>query len=418
MKTFVIFIKYLSSKGKHFTIMTLKTASFRILLIIFLLLAIGNHVSGQNLSKNAEISLLTCSPGDELYSQFGHSALRIKDEEKKIDLVFGYGTFNFNTPNFYPKFARGKLDYMLSYTTFDRFKNGYIYEKRGIVEQKLNLDSIEKQKLFTALLKNYQPKNRYYRYDFLFDNCSTRIRDIVSENTSGTILFDTISDQPKSFWNLLDPFMQKSRWIFLGIHLALGIPCDAEATPYQYMFLPDNMMLGFENAKIRTDETIKPLVKSTNVILKPALNFKITNWYQRPVFIFGLLALIGLILSLVYLKKDKDLFIFDIFIFGVCGLLGWLIIFLWFFTDHQATGPNWNIIWAFPLHFPMVFALLRKKPSLFAYYYFLLHSIILIVILGSWAFIPQSFPNEILPFVVLLLLRSLYIVKKIRTRLL
>ncbi|BAX81534.1 Lnb N-terminal periplasmic domain-containing protein [Labilibaculum antarcticum] len=395
--------------------MALKIISFQILLIAFFSLSICNHAKGQNLSANAEISLLTCSPGDELYSQFGHSALRIKDEDKKLDLVFGYGAFNFNTPNFYPKFARGKLDYMLSYNDFDRFKNGYIYEKRGITEQKLNLDSIERQKLFNALIINYKPENRYYRYDFLFDNCSTRIRDIVKASTSGTILFDTIVDHPKSFWNLLDPFMDKSRWIFLGIHLALGIPCDVEATPYQYMFLPDNMMLGFENAQIKSSEATKPLVKSTEVILKPALDLKITSWYKRPVFIFGIIATLGLILSFVHLKKEKNFFVFDLFIFGVCGLLGWLIIFLWFFTDHQATGPNWNIIWAFPLHFPMVFALLRKKSSSFAYYYFLLHSVILILVLGCWTFIPQSFPNEILPFVVLLLIRSLYIVKKLRT---
>jgi len=394
--------------------MTLKTLAFRILFIAFFLQTIGNHVTGQNLSKNAEISLLTCSPGDELYSQFGHSALRIKDVEKKLDLVFGYGAFNFNTPNFYPKFARGKLDYMLSYSKFDRFKNEYIHEKRGIIEQKLNLDSIEKQKLFNALIVNFKPENRYYRYDFLFDNCSTRIRDIVKANTSGTILFDTIVDQPKSYWNLLDPFMEKSRWIFLGIHLALGIPCDVEATPYQYMFLPDNLMLGFESAKIKSNETTKPLVKSTEVILKTALDLKITSWYKRPVFIFGIIAISGLILSFVYLKKKKNFFVFDFFIFGICGLLGWLIIFLWFFTDHQATGPNWNIIWAFPLHFPMIFVLLRKKSHLFAYYYFLLHTIILILVLGTWVFIPQSFPNEILPFVVLLLIRSLYIIKKLR----
>ncbi len=395
--------------------MAIKTIPFRILLILFFLLSIGNYTTGQNLSKNAEISLLTCSPGDELYSQFGHSALRIKDQEKKIDIVFGYGTFNFDTPNFYPKFARGKLDYMLSYSNFDRFRNGYIYEKRGIIEQKLNLDSIERQNLFTSLLINYKPENRYYRYDFLFDNCSTRIRDIVKANTSGPILFDTIVNQPKSFWNLLDPFMEKSRWIFLGIHLALGIPCDTEATPYQYMFLPDNMMLGFENAKIKTDGTTKPLVKSTEVILKPALNLKLTIWYKRPGFIFGIIATLGLILSLVYLKKEKNFFVFDLFIFGICGLLGWLIIFLWFFTDHQATGPNWNIIWAIPLHFPMVLTLLRKKSHLFAYYYFLLNSLLLILVIGSWSIIPQSFPNEILPFVALLLIRSLYIVKKLRT---
>ncbi|WP_372752213.1 DUF4105 domain-containing protein [Labilibaculum sp.] len=395
--------------------MIFKTIFFRIFTIAFFLVLFHTHCIGKNISRNAEISLLTCSPGDELYSQFGHSAIRIKDAENNLDLVFGYGTFDFNTPNFYPKFARGKLDYMLSYTSFKHFKNEYIYEKRGIVEQKLNLDSIERQDLFSALLKNYQIENRYYRYDFLFDNCSTRIRDIVQANVKGEIVFNTIVSEPKSFWNLLDPFMEKSRWIFLGIHLALGIPCDIEATPYQYMFLPDNLMQAFEKATIHSNSTVKPLVKSNQIILKPAINFQKTTWYKRPAFLFGIVAIIGFFLSLFYLKKEKNFFIFDFFLFGICGLVGWLIIFLWFFTDHQATGPNWNIIWAFPLHFPIIFALLKKKSHLFVYYYLLLHSILLLMVLLFWKIIPQSFPNDILPIVALLLVRSLYIIKKLRT---
>jgi hypothetical protein len=397
--------------------MIFKTISLRILSIAFILLMFGNYCFGKKLTKNAEISLLTCTPGDELYSQFGHSALRIKDAENNLDLVFGYGTFDFSTPNFYAKFARGKLDYMLSYCSFKQFKSEYIDEKRGIVEQKLNLDSLERQNLFSALIKNYQSENRYYRYDFLFDNCSTRIRDIVEANVNGKIQFNTIASQPKSFWNLLDPFMEKSRWIFLGIHLALGIPCDIEATPYQYMFLPDNLMEGFENATINSENTVKPLVRSNQLILPSAIHFEKTTWYKRPAFMFGILAIIGLLLSLLYLKKEKNVFIFDVFLFGICGIVGWLIIFLWFFTDHQATGPNWNIIWAFPLHFPMIFALLRKKPTAFMYYYFLLHSILLLLTLVFWKIIPQSFPNDVLPIIALLLVRSLFISKKLRARL-
>lgn len=397
--------------------MRLKLTSFKILLFLVLTLTIDNFTYGQKLSQDAEISLLTCSPGDELYSLYGHSALRIKDTDNKLDITFGYGTFNFNTPNFYTKFARGKLDYMLSYSPTDRFKQEYTDEKRGIVEQVLNLDSLEKQQLFNALVNNYKPENRYYKYDFLFDNCSTRIRDIVEANINGELVFNSEAPSPKTFWNLLDPFMAKSRWIFLGIHLALGIPCDDVATPYQYMFLPDNMMDGFTEAKIIKGDLKTNLVKSTKVILEPEIQLHTTDWFKRPIFIFGVIAIIGLFLSLYYLKKKKNLFVFDTILFGVCGLLGWLIIFLWFFTDHQATGPNWNIIWAFPLHFPIAFTLLRKKTSLFTYYYFLLQVLILSLIIAVWPFFPQSFPNEILPLVVLLLIRSIYIIKKLRDRL-
>lgn len=384
-------------------------------LILILSLVTFSNVSAQKLSSSAELSLLTCSPGEELYTLFGHSGLRIKDLENNIDIVFGYGTFDFTTPNFYTKFARGKLNYMLSYGHFARFKKVYIHEGRGITEQKLNLDSIEKQQLFNALLINFKPENRFYKYDFLFDNCSTRINEIIAENTTNKIIFNTKVSEVKTFWNLLDPFMEKSRWIYFGIHLALGKPCDTDATPYQHMFLPDNMMKGFETAEIARKNGNEPLVKSTKVILQPTFKSVLTKWYKRPAFVFGLIALFGLLLSISFLKKKKNLFAFDVLIFGATGLLGWVIIFLWFFTDHQATGPNWNIIWAFPLHFPLIFRLLKKKPSLFTYYYFLFHFVILTVLLASWPIFPQSFPNEILPFIALLLIRSFYIVKKMRS---
>ncbi len=397
--------------------MRFKLTSFKILLLLVLIATIDNFAWGQNLSQSTEISLLTCSPGDELYSLFGHSALRIKDTDNKVDIVFGYGNFDFNTPNFYTKFARGKLDYMLSYSSINRFEKVYTYEKRGIVEQILQLDSIEKQQLFDAILDNYKPENRYYKYDFLFDNCSTRIRDIVKANINGKLVFNNEAPSPKSYWNLLDPFMAKSRWIFLGIHLALGFPCDDIASPYQYMFLPDNMMNGFAQAKIIRGDTQTDLVKSTKLLLEPKIQAHTTKWYKRPVSIFGIIAIIGLFLSLYYSEKKKNLFVFDTILFALTGFLGWVIIFLWFFTDHQATGPNWNIIWAFPLHFPLAFILLRKRVNWFSYYYFLFHIVILSLILAVWPFFPQSFPNEILPFVVLLFIRSIYIIKKLRTQL-
>lgn len=397
--------------------MSLKSTSFKILLFFILMITISRFSYGQKLSENAEISLLTCSPGDDLYSLYGHSALRIKDKNNKLDIVFGYGTFDFDTPNFYTKFARGKLNYMLSYSPINYFKQVYIHEKRGITEQILQLNAIEKQQLFDAIVNNYKPENRYYKYDFLFDNCSTRIRDIIEANVNGELIYTNKHKNPKTFWNLLDPFMVKSRWIFLGIHLALGIPCDNIATPHQYLFLPNNMMDEFALAKIKRGETRSDLVKSTKVILKPKIKVHTTKWYKRPISIFGILAFMGLLLSLYSIHKKKNGFVFDIFIFGTCGLLGWVIVLLWFFTDHQATGPNWNVIWAFPLHFPMVFMLLKKEASQFSFYYFLSTVFILILILTAWSIFPQSFPNEILPFVVLLLIRSVYIVKKLRTQL-
>jgi len=393
--------------------MKLSSTLSPILMLLILMLFVKNHVFGKGLSNKAEISILTCSPGDEMYSQFGHSAIRVKDPVNQIDLVFNYGTFDFNTPNFYMKFARGKLNYMLSYTSFNHFKKEYIFEKRGIIEQKLNLNEKSVQNLFNALVNNYQPKNRYYKYDFLFDNCSTRIRDIIEENTNQKIKFSNHTVQNKTFWNLLDPYMENSRWIFLGIHMALGLPCDATAKPYQYMFLPDHLMNALEQAQI-SNQTNMPLVKYNRTILKPKILLQTTKFTEKPSVIFGMLAIIGFLLSFFYYNKKRNLFLFDLFLFGATGLLGWVIIFLWFFTDHQATGPNLNILWAFPFHFPMILFLLKKKKSRL-HLYFLCNSLILLITLSCWMILPQSLPNEVLPIVVLLLIRSIYITKKLKS---
>ena len=330
----------------------MKSFKLFITLVGIIILSFSNSFA-KELSEQSEVSLLTCSPGEELYSLFGHSAIRFKDPANKIDLVFNYGTFNFNTPNFYTKFARGKLKYRLAYDNFPSFIPEYVYEKRGVIEQHLNLDLNTKRKLFKAIIENYKPENRYYSYDFLFDNCSTRIRDIIEANVEGKIIYKEDTSNPKSFWNLLDHFMENSRWIYMGIHLILGSPCDVEATPYEYMFLPDNMMFAFADATVLKDGTRVPLVSKTAEVLKPGLEYKMTSWYKRPGFVFGIFALLVLAISILSLKKKQNYFIIDHILFGATGLLGWLIIFLWFFTDHQATGPNWNIFWAIPLHFPI-----------------------------------------------------------------
>ncbi|RKE02297.1 lipoprotein N-acyltransferase Lnb domain-containing protein [Marinifilum flexuosum] len=393
----------------------MKRFKFLASLILIGILSFSNTYAKQ-FSEQSEVSLLTCSPGEDIYRHWGHSALRFHDPLNKIDLVFNYGTFNFNTPNFYTKFIKGKLMYRLAYESYRDFLPEYMRSGQGVTEQKLNLDLETKRKLFAAVIENYKPENRYYHYDFLFDNCSTRIRDIIEDNVEGKIIYKENTNESKSFWNLLDQFMERSRWVYLGIHLILGSPCDVEATPYQYMFLPDNMMFAFTNATVLNNGERVPLVSHTKEVLKPTLDYKMTEWYKRPSFIFGVLSLIFLLISIRSLKSKRNYFIIDHILFGVTGLVGWVIIFLWFFTDHQATGPNWNIIWALPFYFPVANILLSMKNKA-SYFFFFASSLLLLIVLSAWSIIPQSLPNEILPIVALLFIRSIYIVKKLKLKL-
>ncbi len=214
--------------------------------------AVGSsRIPPMMLSQEARITLLTCSPGDELYSVFGHSAIRVQDPAYDLDWVFNYGTFDFSDPNFYTNFVKGKLNYILSVSEYHHFEYSYAMENRWIWEQELNITPYEKQYLFDSLRINRLPENRYYLYDFFFDNCATRIRDIFTEALERDILYDYQGlEQGQTFRELLMPYLAEKPWAKLGINLGLGLPADKRATPWDYMFLPDHMMTVFGDAML------------------------------------------------------------------------------------------------------------------------------------------------------------------------
>ena len=195
---------------------------------------------GQTDSCDITISLLTATPGEELYSTFGHSALRVRDPNAQTDWVFNYGTFDFNEPGFYTKFIRGKLMYYLSVEEFPSFMYGYELEGRGITEQILHFTCQQKEKVMELLRQNTLPQNRYYKYDFLFDNCTTRLRDLIASADS-SVHFPPVLQQPRTFRNLIHFYLDENHkpWSKLGIDILLGARTDAVMTPWEVMFLPD-----------------------------------------------------------------------------------------------------------------------------------------------------------------------------------
>jgi len=367
------------------------------------------QVQAQETIDKTEVSILTCSPGLELYSLFGHSAIRVQDPSRNLDVVFNYGNFDFNTPNFYPKFVRGKLKYNLTVNHYRDFVASYKRNKRWIKEQELNLSSESKQKLIQALWENYRPENRYYFYDFLFNNCSTLIRDVLQKEIVGEIEYqkaDKVSE--RSFRDLLDLYMTETPWIYTGIHLVLGQPLDMKATHYQEMFLPDMLMSGFDQTLVSENGNTKKFVSKENVILSEMAQQKPTAWYLHPLFIFGFIALIGLALTISSIRNEKRFVLLDVLVFGSTSLFGFLILFLWFFTDHQAMGPNFNILWALPIHLPIIHLLFKKNRPTWVKTYFKYHSIFILLLIAAWPIMPQKLPYTILPFIVLILIRSIY----------
>ncbi|HEV8286341.1 MAG TPA: DUF4105 domain-containing protein [Chitinophagaceae bacterium] len=360
-----------------------------------------NFLFAQSDSCHLRISLLTCTPGFELYSTFGHSALRVTDSSASTDIIYNYGTFDFDDPNFYSKFTRGKLLYFVSIDKFGNFLQQYEYEQRGITEQILHLSCSEKEKLVAALRENAKEENKYYKYDFVYDNCTTRLRDIVFANTNGAVETKNIrSKNGVSFRNLIHEYLDKSYqyWSKLGIDILLGSPLDKKLSNSEAMFLPDYLLKGFDSTKVNG----VPLVSEKKQILKPTLQSN-----KSPLLSpFGIFAILFIVIALLSVIKSTDRFlaVFDFFLFFFCGALGILILFMWFGTDHQTCRNNFNLVWAFPFHFFVVFFIFKKPDWL--RYYFLVNAIVLVLLLITWKWLPQEMNNALLPIICLLILRS------------
>ena len=211
----------------------------KIFLIICLSWWMSSFSQSDLLSDGAEISVITCGPGSELYSTFGHSAFRILDRKRNMDKVYNYGTFNFATPNFYAKFVRGKLLYELRAYPFSHFLRSYQEENRWVKEQILNLDQQQKQSIYDFLEENEKPANRGYKYDFFYDNCSTKMYQVLEKTLKDQLLFDD-NYEPTDFTHreLIQQYLTNLKWSDFGIDLALGSVIDREISTKQYMFLP------------------------------------------------------------------------------------------------------------------------------------------------------------------------------------
>lgn len=363
-------------------------------LIAFLLICGSTTASTLTLSKDANISILTCAPGSELYSLFGHTAIRIEDQTAGIDVVFNYGTFDFRTKHFYLKYAQGLLPYQLSYASYTNFVNEYIYTNRSVYSQLLHLDSTGKQKLLDLLLINYQPENRSYLYNFLFDNCSTRVRDIIEESIPGRIVWKA-RDTDKSFWNLLDEYLYVSPWIKWGIHTILGQPGSKTASPRQYMFLPDYLMNGLDSAYEGNSKLTSPI----EVVYQSTESVTPTPWYKGPLFIFSV-CLLALVVLLQKVRSRKLLNTVTILFFMVSGLIGVLLIFLGFFTEHPITAPNLNLIWANPLNLIALCFIGKKQIPWLIQKYLIVYLVILSAGIPVWFFALPAVPFASLPIII------------------
>jgi len=353
-----------------------------------------------------EVSLLTADPGTELYSSFGHSAIRMREiGPDGRDLVFNFGTFDFDTPNFYGKFATGKLNYMLSVAPYDRFIIEYDYYKRGLREQVLDLNQEQKDFLLQHLDAQYDPARRFYKYDFFYNNCATKIRDAFEIAMGEQLVWSDSIAEEKTFRNLIDEFVLPLPWADFGIDLALGAVIDRPATELEKQFLPTYMEQAFANATIFENGVSRPLVKQSRVLLEYPKEDAQQSLFN-PTIVFWLIAVVFAALTLYGFKKGKLMKGLDVAFFGILGILGLVVAFLWFFTDHSATALNWNILWAFPGHLVLVWGLVARPNAAWISSYLLFVLGTTVVVLLLWMFGVQSFSPALVPILLLLLLRA------------
>lgn len=378
---------------------------------LFLLILSYTSVSqNQALSENAEISILTMGPGLQLYDSFGHSAFRVLDLGNGKDIVYNYGVYDFNTPNFYTKFAQGKLLYKLVKEDAPTFLRRYTYHKREIKEQVLNLNHSEKQKLFAFLENNAKPENQFYLYDFFYDNCATKIRDVLVVVLGEELLYDAnYLEKQLTFRELIQKNVNWNSWGSFGMDIAIGSVVDKKASPWEHQFLPDYVLKAAEKAKISKKLTSENLIKETKLLFEGKEIKKLENLFTSPIFIVGLLALIILYITYKDHKNKTRSRFLDGSIFFITGVIGVLLLLLWFATEHSSTKDNYDLLWAFALNLLFFIGISKKSPKkwLTKYVFFLITMLLLLTI--HWLTGVQSFALALLPLLVALLIRYVFV---------
>lgn len=377
----------------------MKKLFFALLCCIYI--CFGRQASAQfTLSENAFAALMTCGPGDEFYTTFGHSAIRICDTANKIDVVYNYGMFSFNIDNFYWTFALGDLNYWVERYPFSYFMAEYESEGRSMYMQKLNITPQELNNLFVALEWNIRPENRYYKYDFFRNNCATLARDMIfNQLCHRTVITEYQPTEPYTYRDELARCTDSTlMWWKFGIDLLLGARCDHAATNLEQMFSPLNMMeqidtLTFSDTHERFAEPPIQVLMSTREPLPNSFS---------PLLTFWLVAVVVIALTVISWKKRWKLYWLDLVLYLIIGLLSLVIIFLWVISTHYCTKVNLNILWCSPIYL-LIACRIRRNDKIANYTQL---ALLLVVLIGFW-WLPQEFNPAFFPIILMLLVRML-----------
>ncbi len=388
-------------------------------LIITVLLCLSFKVSAVALphentyadSASYRVSLLTCSPGEDLYSMFGHSGIRLRNNVTGEDLVFNYGMFNYDADNFIFRFVRGETDYELGVEYAEDFFWRYGVRKHGVVEQELDLTDKQKRKLVLLLYDNYRPENRVYRYNFLYDNCTTRARDVIEKAVSedGGGVEYLIESDSVSFRTILHGFTGVYPWVEFGIDMLLGAEVDRIANRRESMFIPSYYKKDVDGATVvYVDGTTcdKRLVKNASEVLTDKIVHEETSFLLTPIFVFWFMFAAILIISFIDIRRCRSTWWVDLILLTVQGLAGVIIAFLFFFSEHPAVGTNWLVVVFNPLPLLLMFWIINSRRKCQSCWLSTAYLAVMSLFVLSIPFIPQVLNPAMIPLVLILLLRA------------
>ena len=373
--------------------------------LVFFLLFVGILSANASSMDRVRISLLTCAPGSEIYALFGHSAIRYENPDQQEDWVFNYGMFSFKDPNFVMRFVKGETDYQLGVIPFAYFEAEYAMRGSSVYQQVLNLTNEEKECLIRLLKENYLPANRVYRYNYFYDNCTTRARDKIEESIQGNVVYPE-NDAEVSFRSILHEFMKDSHWSEFGIDLCLGSEADQPIDERKQMFAPFYMLEAARGAMIHRGDTVVPLVLEESKIVDAVLEDE-PAFPLSPMTCSLLLLLMTIAVVAWGIRKGRSCLAWNVLLFFLQGVGGCIIAFLFFFSLHPTVGSNWLLMLFNPLpllYLPvMIYRGIQGKRDPYHWFNIVCLTSFMILML----FLPQEFNATIVPLALSLILVSL-----------
>ena len=367
-------------------------------IVLTFILSVVNATAGAQSMTNPDriqISLLTCSPGKEVWAQYGHTAIRYYDKESGEDLAINYGIFSLDQTYFIPRFVLGMTDYRMGVQPMDMFLAQYSYEGRGVVEQVLNLSAEDKEVIYKALQENMKPENVVYRYNYFFDNCTTRARDMLVNHLHGKVVYPP-AEEDATFRSMIHKWNNKYEWSQFGEDLLLGVNADRKTTKSEQQFLPENLRSDFDKAKYNG----KPLVKETNVLLDAETEVVEPVFPLSPLSVALIFAVISLVMMLFSYRRQQFYWAWDLALMLTSGLMG-IIFFVMIFSQHPCVSLNFILLFFNPLPLFFLYSTIKKKKVIWWKIWGVL------IILGLFGSLFQEIPLPILIVASFLLLHCI-----------